>query len=151
MALLDLLEPKVIKIPLEGTNKTEVLQELVQVLVDAGRIEGGASDAILNALWDREAKGTTGLEDGIAVPHAKTASVDKMYLAMGVAPDGVDFQAMDGNPSKLFFLILAPPDQAGPHIEALSEIARLTRSKSFCRLLLGSRNAEEVLELFQED
>jgi PTS system fructose-specific IIC component/PTS system nitrogen regulatory IIA component len=70
---------------------------------------------------------------------------------MGIAPDGIDFQALDGKPSTLFFLMLAPPDQSGPHIEALSEIARLTQSKSFCRMLLRARDAEEVAGLMTEE
>jgi len=149
MALIDLIKPEVIKIPLESKSKEAVLRELLQLLVDSGKLND--FDSAYDALLAREAKGSTGLEDGIAVPHAKTDTVKTITLALGIAPEGIDFQALDGKPSNLFFLMLAPPDQSGPHIEALSEIARLTQSKTFCRMLLRSRDAEEVAELLMEE
>jgi len=149
MALIDLIKPEVIKVPLESKSKEAVIRELLQLLVDAGRLND--FDTAYDALLAREAKGSTGLEDGIAVPHAKTDTVPSITLAMGIAPDGIDFQALDGKPSTLFFLMLAPPDQSGPHIEALSEIARLTQSKSFCRMLLRAQDAEEAAELMTEE
>ncbi len=149
MTFIDYIEPSIIKIPLEAKSKEGVLRELVQLLVDAGKIED--FDAPYQALLEREQKGSTGLEAGIAVPHAKTESVPDLTVAIGIAPEGIDFQAMDGNPSTIFFLLLAPPGQSGPHIEALSEIAKITRSKGFCKMLLKADDAEEVAELFLED
>jgi len=149
MALIDLIKPEVIKVPLESKTKEAVIRELLQLLVDAGKLND--FDTAYDALLAREAKGSTGLEEGIAVPHAKTNTVPSITLALGIAPEGVDFQALDGKPSNLFFLMLAPPDQSGPHIEALSEIARLTQSKTFCRMLLRARDAEEAAELLTEE
>lgn len=149
MALIDLIKPEVIKVPLESKSKEAVIRELLQLLVDSGRLDD--FNRAYEALLAREAKGSTGLEDGVAVPHAKTDTVSSLTLAMGIAPDGIDFQALDGKPSTLFFLMLAPPDQSGPHIEALSEIARLTQSKSFCRMLLRAKDGEEVAELLTEE
>ena len=149
MAFIDHVEPSIIKIPLEAKSKEGVLRELVQLLVDAGKVED--FDAAYQALLEREQKGSTGLEAGIAVPHAKTETVPGLSVAIGIAPDGVDFQAMDGNPSTIFFLLLAPPSQSGPHIEALSEIAKITQSKSFCKMLLKADSPEEVAELFLEE
>jgi nitrogen PTS system EIIA component len=83
------------------------------------------------------------------VPHAKTTAVHDLTIAIGVAPGGIDFQALDGRPSSLFFLILAPPDKSGPHIEALAEIARLTRSTAFCRAVAAAPSAAEVVRLFR--
>lgn len=148
MALVDLISKDVIKVPLTGSNKIEVMRELVEVLHHSGKIE--KTDEVIDALLERESKGSTGLESGIAVPHCKTGAVDTLTLAIGIAPQGVDFESIDGEPSKLFFLMLAPPDQSGPHIEALAEIARLTQSSSFCNALIDSKDAEEVLELFQD-
>jgi len=122
MALIDLVSPDVVRVPVSAENKPDVLKELVDVLYNAGKISN-SSDA-LKALLTRESQGSTGLENGIAVPHAKTHVVDSLTLAIGIAPQGVEFDALDGEPSRLFFLLLAPPDQSGPHIEALSEIAR---------------------------
>lgn len=148
MALIDQITEDVIKVPMESTNKNEVLQELLDLLVNAGTVKD--RDEAYNALLERESKGSTGLEKGIAVPHAKTEAVDNLTVAIGLAPDGIDFQAIDGQPSKIFFLLLAKPDQSGPHIEALSEIARMSRSDAFMRALLSSQTPKEVLELIRE-
>ena len=148
MALIDLITEDVVRVPLKSTTKSEVLQELVDVLARAGKING--TEKVLDALQKRESLGSTGLENGIAVPHCKTDAVESLTMAIGIAPQGLDFEALDGNPSTLFFCMLAPPDQSGPHIEALSEIARLTQSQSFCRLLLASRSPEEAVELFRD-
>jgi fructose-specific phosphotransferase system IIA component len=149
MAFIDLIEPAVVRVPVQSSTKSEVLRELVDLLDAAGKLK--SSDRALSALLDREAMGSTGLEEGIAVPHAKCDAVERLTVAIGIAPQGIDFQALDGKPSTMFFLLLAPPEQAGQHIEALSEIAKMTRSKSFCRLLLASETPEEVVELFQEE
>jgi mannitol/fructose-specific phosphotransferase system IIA component (Ntr-type) len=117
--------------------------------VDAGKIDD--KENAYRALLQREAKGSTGLENGIAVPHCKTDAVSSLTVAVGIAPSGIDFDALDGKPCKLFFLILAAPDQSGPHIEALSEIARITRSSAFMRTLLSSESPSEVVELFKEE
>ena len=94
---------------------------------------------------------STGLEEGIAVPHAKTDAVKTLTIAIGISPEGVDFNSLDGKPSKLFFLMLAPPDQSGPHIEALAEIAKLSKSKAFINALINAKTPDEIVELFKED
>jgi PTS system nitrogen regulatory IIA component len=149
MALIDLISPEVVKIPLRGETKPEIIRELLSVLVAAGRVSD--SEAAYDALLAREALGSTGLESGIAVPHAKTNAVKDLTIAIGIAPEGVDFESIDGKPSRLFFLMLAPPDKSGPHIEALAEIARVTTSHAFCRLLIGATSAEEVADIFHEE
>ena len=149
MALLDLLTPEIVKIPLASKTKDETIRELIGILEDAGRVSD--VDVIYDAILAREALGSTGLEHGIAVPHAKTTAVKTLTVALGIAPQGVDFEALDGEPSRLFFLILAPPDQSGPHIEVLAEIARMTRSTTFARALTTATSAEDVVELFKEE
>ncbi|TFG58834.1 MAG: PTS sugar transporter subunit IIA, partial [Spirochaetales bacterium] len=126
MGLIDLVTEEIVRVPLKAATKLDVLKELVQVLFDAKKIQETGKP--LDAILAREKQGSTGLEDGIAVPHAKTEGVDTLRLAIGIAPAGIDFAALDGKPSQLFFLMLGPPGLPGPHIEALSEIARLTRS-----------------------
>jgi fructose-specific phosphotransferase system IIA component len=147
MSLIDLIEEKVVKTPLESKDKPEVLRELVQILKDAGEIEDFQS--VLKAVQEREEKQSTGLELGIAVPHCKSPAVTSLKFAMGIAPQGIDFDSMDGQPSKLFFLLVAAPNQAGPHVEALAEIAKLARSKAFCNALVAAENAKEIVELMQ--
>jgi PTS system nitrogen regulatory IIA component len=147
MALIDLMVEDIVKTPLASKDKPEVLRELVQILKDAEKIND--FDGALNAVQEREDKMSTGLQDGIAVPHGKTPVVSSLQLAIGISPTGIDFDALDGNPTKLFFLLLAPPDQAGPHVQALAEIAKLAQSKAFCRALVRAESAEEVVELMK--
>jgi len=147
MALIDMVVEKIIKIPLESKDKPDVLRELVRILKDADEIDD--FETVLKAVQEREDKQSTGLEKGIAVPHAKTSAVSSLKLAIGIAPQGIDFDSLDGEPSKLFFLLLAPPGQSGPHVEALAEIAKLACSKSFCKALINSENAREVVELMK--
>jgi len=149
MAIIDLIATNVVRVPLKSKTKTEVIRELIDVLDKTGKLSD--AESAFKAVIARENMGSTGLEKGIAVPHAKTEKVKNLTLAIGIAPDGVDFDSLDGEPSKLFFLLLAQPSQSGPHIEALAEIARITRSQSFCRLLVNAKTSEEVVELFKEE
>ncbi len=149
MALLELVKEEIIRVPLVSITKTDIIRELIEVLDKAGKVNDveTACDAVLT----REDQGSTGLEKGIAVPHAKTDAVSGLTLALGLSPSGIDFNAFDGQLSHLFFLLLAPPDSAGPHIEALSEIARMCNSNAFCRMLKSAVSAKEVVEIFRED
>ncbi len=149
MALIDLVRTKVIKTPLESKDKPEVLRELVQILKDAGEIHD--YDMVLKAIQMREDQMSTGLQSGIAVPHGKTPAVSSLKIAIGIAPQGIDFDSLDGQPSKLFFLLVASPDQAGPHVEALAEIAKLAQSQAFCTALINADNAQEVVDLLREE
>jgi mannitol/fructose-specific phosphotransferase system IIA component (Ntr-type) len=149
MALADLITSDVVKVPLDSRAKPDVIRELLQVLHDVGKI--GDVDTVYDAVMMREAKCSTGLEQGIAVPHAKTEAVDSLTVAMGVAPNGVDFDSFDGQPARVFFLMLAPPDQSGPHIEALAETARIASSPSFVKALVNAGSAHDVVRLFNED
>ncbi len=146
MALADKLSIKIIKAPLESSEKSEVIRELVDVLLEAGLIED--AEAALDVVIKREESGSTGLGMGIAVPHAKTDMVPEFTLALGVAPEGIDFDSLDGQPAKLFFLILVPPNMPGPHSDALMEIARISMNTSLLNTLCAARSAEEVLEAF---
>jgi fructose-specific phosphotransferase system IIA component len=147
MAIIDIISEDVVKTQLVSVTKDEVIKELIRILKDAGKIKD--VDSVYAAITKRETQGSTGLERGIAVPHAKSTQVESLTMAVGIAPGGIDFASIDGKPSTLFFLILAPPDQSGPHIEALSEIARLARSTQFCDMLLRAKSAKEVLSIFR--
>jgi mannitol/fructose-specific phosphotransferase system IIA component (Ntr-type) len=148
MALIDKITENVVKVPLESSTKPEVLKELLQLLVAKGQVKEEAS--VYDTLLERESLGSTGLENGIAVPHTKTAAVNDLQIAIGIAPDGIEFQALDGGLSRLFFMILAAPDQSGLHIEALSEIAGMSRSTAFLRALVAASTPGEVVRLIHE-
>jgi fructose-specific phosphotransferase system IIA component len=138
-----------IKTPLVSQKKEDVLRELVMILADANAINQ-TEDAYM-AVVAREQKGSTGLGAEIAIPHAKTDAVDKVAMAIGIAPKGISFDSLDGKPAKIFFLILANPEYASLHIEALSEIAKLTRDKKFCQSLIDAADAAEVLSIIQQE
>ena len=147
MTLIDLIEAKIIKVPLDSKDKPDVIRELVGILRDAGEIED--FDSALQAVQEREDKQSTGLTDYIAVPHAKSDAVTSLKLALGISPEGIDFDSMDKEPSKLFFLLLAPPNMSGPHVQALAEIAKLSQSKALCKALFSAESAKEVIELLE--
>jgi len=149
MALIDLITKDVVKVPLTSTNKPDVLRELVEILLNAKKIDDISK--VLEAIQKREDLGSTGLELGIAVPHAKTDAVKTLSMAIGISKAGIDFDSLDGKPSYLFFLMLAPINQSGPHIEALAEIAKLSRSRTFTQALINANTPQEVVDLFCED
>lgn len=149
MALIDLIEESVVRVPLAATTKDGAIKELVETLAKAGRMRD--VETAYKAVLDRESKGSTGLEQGIAVPHGKTMAARELTVAIGVSQAGVPWASVDGKPAKLVFLILAPPDKSGPHIEALAEIARMSRSTAFCASLAACRSPAEVVRLFRDE
>lgn len=148
MTLTDVLKKDLIKIPVVAQTKIAVIEELVDVLV-ASKNQINREE-LLSAILSREALGSTGLADGIAIPHAKTTTVDSIAVVVGITEKPIDFDAQDGKGSQLFFLVVAPEKEASAHIEVLASIARATSSGAFRRLLAASRTAEEVMELFLE-
>ncbi len=148
MALLDMLDKDLIKVPLKANDKEGVLKELVDLLRESGKISH--SDTLLQGLLERESLGSTGLDKGIAVPHAKTDQVDNICIVLGISEKGVDFEALDGQNSHLFFMIISRPEQTSQHIQALSEIAGISRT-DLCTRLRSTKSPEEVMSLFQED
>ena len=147
MGIFDNLSENNIKIPLVSTSKEDVLHELLAVLKANNLVtdEKVAFEAVLN----RERQGSTGLGEEIAIPHAKTSTVEKIELVIGLAPQGINFNSLDGKPVKIFFLILANPAYASLHIEALSEVAKATRNKTFCQQLIDAKSSQEILEAFK--
>jgi mannitol/fructose-specific phosphotransferase system IIA component (Ntr-type) len=145
MSLLDILTKDDIAVPLESRDKSGAIKELIHLLKKSGKISD--EDAVYDAVMTREDKGSTGLEKGIAVPHAKTTATLKIAAAIGISPEGIEFGSIDSKPSKLIFLIIAPPAQAGSHVALLSEIARLTRYQALCDALVEAKSAENFMSI----
>lgn len=146
MKLTDYIDPKCIKVNLESKYKEEVIEELVFLLADG--ISGSVDpDALYNAVMMRESEGSTGLEKGIAIPHAKCDYVDKLRIAIGISREGVDFDAQDDKPSRLFFLMVAPRNEAGPHVQAIARIVKITGIEGVKSRLLNANNSEKVIEI----
>ena len=150
MKIKDILKPDTIKIDLVSTKKDQAIKELVDVLDAAYHLAD--KTGIVKSLIERESLGSTGIGQGIAIPHGKTDKVASLIAAFGMSRKGVDFNALDGEPVYLFFLLVAPKDSAGPHLKALARISRLLRDSYFCGLLKKAQSAEEVYNLLiQED
>jgi len=140
MRIIDFLSEKCININLKGRNKREVLEELVDLLVKAGEIED--KEEMVKVLLEREKLGSTGIGEGIGIPHGKTKTVKKLVAAFGRSEKGIDFDSLDGEPAYLFFLMVAPQDSAGPHLKALARISRLLKEKDFREELMRAPNPE---------
>ncbi len=147
MLLTDLLTIDRIKIPLVSRTKEDVLRELVDVLADDGR---EARAEVLRAVREREAVLSTGIGNGVAIPHGKSPSVPELRMAAGTAEQPVDFDALDGQPVKLVFLLVGPESSAGPHIKALSRIARLIRNDEVRQRLLSAETPDEFLKALSD-
>lgn len=146
--LSDLLSADRVKVPLVSTSKNEVLRELVDVLV----VDRCVSDAdeVLRAVMDREAVLSTGIGNGIALPHGKSTACGELSIAAGVARDPIAFDALDGEPVQLLFMLVGPEREAGPHIKVLGRISRLLRQPEFRQRLVESRDSEEFLQVLRE-
>jgi PTS system nitrogen regulatory IIA component len=148
MKIIDLLAPERIMPDLHATNKKAVLEELSKTLVDGP--DGLSLSAIMEVLMDRERLGSTGIGDNIAIPHGKLAQLAELRLSFGRSLKGVDFDSMDGKPSNLFFLLLAPVNSSGLHLKALAKISRMLMSQAFRDNLMKAEGSEEIFRLIAE-
>lgn len=144
MKLLDLLRPEAVVSELAAKNKKQVLDELCQVV---SRQEGLNPGPLLEVLLERERLGSTGIGDGIAIPHGKTDLTDHLLVACGRSSDGVEFESMDGKPTHIFFLLIAPENTAGAHLKALAKISRLLKDQAFRQEFMAAPGAPEIFEL----
>ncbi len=150
MKFCDFIKPDAIESELKATDKEGVIRELVQNLIDANQITADEQEGIVQAIMKREELGSTGIGRGIAVPHTKHPSVDQLVGTVGVSPEGIEFQSLDGDSVQLFFLLISPPDRPGDHLRALENISRQLRDDTFCRFLKQSRTAEDINQLLEE-
>ena len=144
MRLTDILKPQNIKLPLAAKNKNEAIGELVNLLATNGEI----SDAkkVLDAVLEREATRTTGIGNGLAIPHGKCNGVDHLVMAIGRPATPIDFQAIDGRPVNLIWLLASPPDKTGPHIHALARISRLMTIDRFRQALAAADSSQALYD-----
>ena len=139
------LTAETINLNLKGTTKDAILAEMVDLLMASGHIRD--RDAVLKAVTDREKRMSTGMQNGIAIPHGKTDSVDCLLAALGIKHGGVDFGALDGQPSTIFVMTVSPDSRTGPHIQFLAEISRPLNDASVRAKLLAATSREDVLKL----
>jgi len=132
----NVLSPLAVEINLKGQTKREILEELADLLIHSGQIKHSKKDQVLRDLWEREATMSTGMQDGIALPHSKTPCVDRLTVAVGISQTGVDFTSLDKKPSKIFILTLIPQLNPQPYLRTMSEISRF---------LIVEKNRDDIL------
>jgi fructose-specific phosphotransferase system IIA component len=150
MKFSDFVAVDAIRSSVHATSKEGVIREMATALVEAGKISRDQLDSIVKAIMKREDLGSTGIGRGVAVPHTKHPSVDRLVGTVAISQDGVDFESLDGDPVQLFFLLVSPPDRPGDHLRALENISRQLRDEAFCRELKAAATPVEVHQLLEE-
>jgi mannitol/fructose-specific phosphotransferase system IIA component (Ntr-type) len=148
---LGFLTKDVIKLKLDSADKAGVIGELVDLLAASGKIEKKDVDAVKQAILKRESLGSTGIGHGLAIPHAKASPhVKGLVGAFGRTPRGVEYGAVDGEPCRLFFLMVSHAGGVDAHLKILKRLAGLARDANFCRFLRDAKDEEEILQLLKE-
>lgn len=148
MRLRDILHPECVKVPLAAQNKQEAIFELVDLLAEHGLV--GNREELKQTVWQREMTRTTGIGHGVAIPHGKAAGVSRLALAVGKTAQPLEFNAIDGRPVELIFLLASPADQTGPHIQALASISRILADPAFRAAMRAAGTAQELYQLIVE-
>lgn len=147
--LLDYLPEAAVSVELKSQTKKEALKEMAQLLTQAHQIKN--VDKVLDALLEREDLGSTGIGQGIAIPHGKCEVVNKTIAAMGISKKGIEFDALDGEPVYLFFMLVAPMNSSGVHLKILAKVSRLLKDKFFRQALREAKNPEEAVKQIREE
>ncbi|WP_022662958.1 PTS sugar transporter subunit IIA [Paucidesulfovibrio longus] len=147
MRLGEYLDTELILPELASATKAEVLREIVSAVSD--RIPEMDAEEALRVLLDRESLGSTGIGDGIAIPHGKLESLDRIVVAVARSTQGVDFEALDHAPCRIIFLVIAPEQVAGLHLRILAHISRLLKDPEFRRNFLEADGVEGLQQLLQ--
>jgi len=142
--LKEALSIDVITTDLPGKDKNEVISSLMQLMCRSGKVKNPV--LALDDVLAHEKIMSTGMENGIAIPHAKTDAVDELVACVGISPRKIDFESLDRKPARIFIMTLSPKADVGPHIRFLAEISRLLRDKSVCKKLLNAKSAQEILD-----
>ena len=151
MKIMDFLNKKAVTIDLKAGDKKGSIKELVELLVRSGEVKPKDKETIVRTLFDREHLGSTGIGQGIGIPHGKSPNVKKLIGAVGISKPGVEFDSLDGEPASIFFLLIAPQESAGPHLKALARISRLLKDKYFRDMLKNATNEKELIRIISRE
>lgn len=149
MRILDFLSKDCIEINLKSKNKKEVITEMVEILKGKDAILD--KKLVIDSLMEREELGSTGVGQGIAIPHSKTKGVKELIGAFGVSKNGVEFEALDGEPVHIFFLLLAPEGAAGLMLKALARVSNFLKNKYYRKKILDAKSTEEIIQILEEE
>ena len=148
MKISELLNPQAIVAELKATGKDAALSELTDALLAVA--PSLRRDDVLQVLQERERLGSTGIGDGVAIPHGKLKGMPELMLAFGRSTSGIDFESMDGQPAHLFFLLLAPEESVGVHLKALARISKLLKDVEVRQKMLDATDSEQIYTLICE-
>jgi PTS system nitrogen regulatory IIA component len=149
MKITDILDEASIIQDLRSTSKKGVLEELSDVLVEGGKLPD--RDKVVEVLLDREKLGSTGIGDGIAIPHGKMKGIEDLVISFGRSTKGINFESIDNKPTHLFFLLVAPENSAGIHLKALARISRLLKDPSFRSRLMEAKDRRDLFAIIAEE
>lgn len=144
MKLTEYIKPEHVMLGLRGDTKEEVIEELVSLLADTKDVTD--ADVIYQAVMAREREGSTGLEKGVAIPHAKSDAVKSLSIVVGISREGIDFESQDGKPAHLFFLMVAPTAESGPHVQAIAKIVKMIKLDKFRKKLVDAKKPQDVVD-----
>ncbi len=149
MRILDFLEKDSIELNLKAKNKKEAIEEIVEILKKKNAIID--KDITIESLLEREELGSTGVGQGIAIPHSKTKGVKELIGAFAISKNGVEFDALDGEPVNIFFLLLAPEGAAGVMLKALARVSNFLKKKYYRKKILEASDKEAVIQIIEEE
>ena len=151
MKIMEFLNEKAVAAEIKANNKEGVIRELADILAKAQGLKPKEKEDLIKVLLNRESLGSTGIGQGVGIPHGKTNSIKKLVAAFGISRQGVNFDALDGEPVFIFFLLVAPEDSAGPHLKALARISRLLKDKYFRETLRSLTDEKAILKIIREE
>jgi len=149
MKIMDILVKDAVILDLDATEKNAILQEMSSALAAAEPSVG--SERLLEVLIEREGLQSTGIGEGVAIPHGKMAGLDRLLASFARSPDGVDFDSIDGAPTQLYFLLVVPEQSGGQHLKALARISRFFRDSAFRDKLMGATSTEDIFRAIEEE
>ena len=147
MTVTEILDPQCVVVPLVAGSKREAIDALVDALCLTGRVSDAA--AVKKAVWEREQQRSTGIGEGLAIPHGKTPAAHGLCLAVGRLANPIEYDSIDRKPVKLVVLLVSPPERTSEHIQALGRISRLMTNPSFREQVYAAGDAGQLLELFR--
>jgi PTS system fructose-specific IIA component/PTS system nitrogen regulatory IIA component len=150
MKFSDFICKEAVRTHLEAEEKEAAIRAMATSLVEAKQINAKDFESIVEAILKREELGSTGIGRGVAVPHTKHSSIDRLVGTVAISSEGVDFDSLDGEKVHLLFLLVSPPDRPGDHLRALENISRQLRDDTFCRFLKQSKSPQDVWQLLEE-
>jgi len=148
MKITDILTPQAVKVPLASTGKRQAIDELVDLLGSIRLISD--PEALRRVVWERETQRSTGIGEGLAIPHGKCATTKQLVMAVGRPSEPIEFDSIDGKPVRLIVLLASPPDRTSDHIQALGRVSRLMTNAPFREATYAAQTAEELYKLFED-